>query len=123
MRVLVVDDSNVIRQLATMALRGFAGWEVTVAESGAEALRLAADESPEAILLDVVMPDMDGPATLAALRARPETRETPVIFVTASDGQSDRESFERLGAAGVIRKPFEINRLAEQVSGILGRAA
>jgi len=94
MRVLVVDDSRLIRQLATMALEGVAGWHVVAAESGAEALELAASESPEAILLDAVMPDMDGPATLSGLQASPDTREIPVILVTARDGAEDRAEFD-----------------------------
>ncbi len=123
MRVLVVDDSRVIRQLATLALEGVAGWQVRAVESGAEALEVAAAESPEAILLDAVMPDMDGPATLRALRAAAATRDIPVILVTARDSVQDRAEFERLGADGVIPKPFEIQALAGQVSAILGRAA
>lgn len=123
MRVLVVDDSRLIRQLATMALEGVAGWHVVAAESGAEALELAASESPEAILLDAVMPDMDGPATLSGLQASPDTREIPVILVTARDGAEDRAEFERLGAVGVIPKPFEVGRLAGQVTEILDRIA
>jgi DNA-binding response OmpR family regulator len=109
--------------LATVALQRVEGWAVMAAESGEEAVRIASTESPEAILLDVMMPGMDGPATLVELQSRPDTREIPVIFVTAQEGPADRAAFERLGAAGVIQKPFEISGLAEQVSGILRRAA
>jgi DNA-binding response OmpR family regulator len=106
-----------------MALRDVAGWEVVAAESGAEAVVLASSDPPEAILLDVMMPDMDGPATLTALQASAVTCQVPVIFVTAQDGASDSDRLEALGAVGVIHKPFEIAHLADQVSGILGRAA
>jgi DNA-binding response OmpR family regulator len=122
MRVLVVDDSAVIRALATYGLADVAGWQVVEADSGPEALRMAATESPEAILLDVVMPGMDGTETLSELRAGAGTREIPVIFVTAKDDPADHERFERLGAAGVIAKPFEVAQLAGQVTAILERA-
>jgi CheY-like chemotaxis protein len=123
MRFLVVDDSRLIRQLATLALEAQAGWQVATAESGAEALVLAARDAPEAILLDSVMPDMDGPSTLSKLQADPRTCDIPVILVTARAGAEDRDEYERIGAAGVIAKPFEIGEFAQQVSAILNRAA
>ena len=119
-RILVVDDSRLIRELARVGLETVGGWQVTPVESGGEALEVAAAEAPEAVLLDVVMPDMDGPETLAALRAEPATSEIPVILVTARDQPADRERFEALGVAGVITKPFEVNELAGQVAEILG---
>ncbi len=116
-RVLVVDDSALIRAAARMGLEGV--FEVSVAESGEEGLEQALATRPDLILLDVVMPGIGGPETLAALRATEGTREVPVIFVTAEDGDEDRRRFEALGAAGVISKPFEPARLAAAVDAIL----
>ena len=124
MKVLVVDDSMVIRQLATLALLTTADWRVVTAGSGTQALRLASSESPEVILLDVMMPGIDGPATLAELRSAADTSDIPVIFVTAeNDPSGGRRASPSLGAAGVISKPFELDRLAGQVTGILEQAA
>jgi len=109
-----------MRQLARVSLETAAGWDVLAARSGDEALRCAATQSPEAILLDVVMPDMDGPATLVELKAAPETRDIPVIFVTAKDRPDERTWLQSLGCAGVIAKPFEMRELAGRVSEILG---
>ncbi len=116
----MVDDSPLIRELARLGLESAAGWSVLSVGSGAEAVAQAAAEEPEAILLDVVMPDMDGPATLQALRAQPATSQIPVILVTARDGSADRARFQSLDVAGVITKPFEMQRLAGHVADILG---
>lgn len=123
MRLLVVDDSELILKLATMALERVAGWEVRTAGSGAEALEAARAEAPGAILLDVVMPGMDGPATLQALSESETTRDIPVILVTARDSAEDIARFERLGAIGVIAKPFRVEALAQQVGELLEAAA
>jgi DNA-binding response OmpR family regulator len=122
-KILVVDDSGLMRRLAALALELQPGWQVIAAESGEEGLARARAEAPEAILLDAVMPDMDGAQTLTELRASPATRGIPVILVTARDGAEDRAEFLRLGAVGVIPKPFEVGRLAGQVSEILATAA
>ncbi len=119
-RILVVDDSGLVRQLAQVALESIGGWEVLPAESGVEALEQADSEQPEAILLDVVMPGMDGFATLAALRAKHSTSDIPVILVTAKDKPADRQRAESLGAAGMIAKPFAVEELAGQVAAVLG---
>ena len=114
-RVLVIDDSDLIREVAKLAL-GRAGWEVLVAEDGAAGIELAAGERPDAILLDVVMEGLDGPATLAGLREREETSGIPVLFLTA---KAD-EAFDSSGAQGVIAKPFDMATLAEDVAAALG---
>lgn len=121
-QILVVDDSRLMRELARVGLETVAGWDVLAAESGDEALERAAMETPEAILLDVVMPGMDGPATLVELQAAPATH-IPVILVTAKDQPADRTRFDSLGVAGVIAKPFEVQALAGQVAEILGAPA
>ena len=119
-RVLVVDDSLLIREVARISLESDGGFVVETAVSGADGVSSALAERPDAILLDVVMPEMDGPATLAALRARQETREIPVVLVTGRDGDADRRAFADLGVAGVIAKPFEAGALAGQVRDALG---
>jgi CheY-like chemotaxis protein len=81
------------------------------------------EAAPEAILLDVVMPGKDGPATLAGLRDDTATRDIPVIFVTADDRSHAHDHLPSLGAAGVIAKPFDVQRLGDQVAGILDRGA
>jgi DNA-binding response OmpR family regulator len=118
--MLVIDDSALIRRVVEMALGGEAGWRVHTAESGAAGIELATRERPDAILLDVEMPDLDGPATLGALRARDATRQVPVVFLTGRSGEDERHALVQLGAAGVICKPFEPTGLAAQVSGALG---
>jgi CheY-like chemotaxis protein len=119
-RILIVDDSPLIRKLARLGLEGQDGWKVLDVGSGRVALSQAATQPPSVILLDAVMPDMDGPATLAGLRSSAATRDIPVIFVTATDRLTERAQLQELGAAGVIRKPFHVPALAGQVAAILG---
>ena len=119
-RVLIVDDEDDIREVAQMSLEMVAGWEVIPARSGDEGVRLAAEERPDAILLDVMMPGMDGPATAALLRERPETAAIPVILLTAKVQPADRRRLESLGVAGVLAKPFDPMELANQVASVLG---
>jgi len=117
-RVLVVDDEPHIRRIGELALRSVGGLEVHLAASGAEAVELAAAERPDVILLDVMMPGMDGPTTLGTLRERPETARIPVIFMTAKVQKHEVERYLRLGAAGVIAKPFDPMRLPDDVRRI-----
>ena len=118
-RVLVIDDSALIRAVARASLEG-AGYEVVLAESGRQGLELAASEAPDAILLDVVMPGLDGPAVLSRLRQSPATAAIPVVLVTGSE--EERASFEELGAAGAIAKPFQAEELHGALREILGWA-
>lgn len=117
--ILVIDDSALIRQVVRLALTGDPGWQVRAAESGAEGVELAGSERPQAILLDVEMPELDGPGTLARLRDQEATREIPVLFLTAHCTERDSCELEALGAAGVIAKPFDPPSLASQVAGLL----
>ena len=87
-----------------------------------DVLRVAAKERPDAILLDVMMPEMDGPATARALKGAAETAEIPIILLTAKVQAADRRRFDDLGVAGVLSKPFDPMELAAQVSGVLGWA-
>jgi CheY-like chemotaxis protein len=117
-RVLVVDDSPLMLAAAVLGLHGMHGWDVATAPTGRDGVELAADYHPDAILLDVVMPELDGPGTLRALREQASTRETPVVFLTADRG--DLGALGEMGAAGVIAKPFQPDGLAGQVSEVLG---
>ncbi|HEX6371465.1 MAG TPA: response regulator [Longimicrobium sp.] len=119
-KILLVDDEDDIREVAQMSLEMTAGWDVVTASSGAEALRAAAAERPDAILLDVMMPGMDGPDTARALRASEATAAIPIILLTAKVQAADRRRFDDLGVAGVLSKPFDPMELAAQVSRVLG---
>ena len=119
-RVLVIDDSALIRGVVQAGLGGEPGWRVIAAPSGAEGLELAAREMPDAILLDVEMPGLDGPATLARLRTHEAVREIPVLFLTGHCTAQDRRRLEALGAAGVIAKPFDPARLGFEIGRLLG---
>jgi CheY-like chemotaxis protein len=119
-KILLVDDEDDIREVAQMSLEMTAGWEVVTASSGADALRLAAAERPDAILLDVMMPGMDGPATARALKGAPGTAEIPIILLTAKVQAADRRRFDDLGVAGILAKPFDPMALADEVRGVLG---
>jgi CheY-like chemotaxis protein len=117
--VLLIDDDDDVREVAQLALEMTAGWTVLTAGDGAAGLRMAADGQPDAILLDVMMPGMDGPATLQALRAEPATAHIPVILLTAKIQPDDRRMGD-LSPHGVLPKPFDPMELASQVSHALG---
>jgi CheY-like chemotaxis protein len=119
-RVLVVDDDDAIREVAQSSLELVAGWEVEVAASGQAALDLAVAHPPDAILLDVMMPSMDGPTTFARMQADERTRNVPVVLLTAKVQPSERRRWERLGVAGVLAKPFDPLELPGQVANLLG---
>ena len=115
--ILIIDDSELIRMAAAIGLDG-AGWRTVSAASGDEGVELAVREHPDAILLDVVMPGLDGIATLAALRARAECASTPVVFLTARADQAPDGA--DAAVAGVISKPFAPAELPDQVAALLG---
>jgi CheY-like chemotaxis protein len=119
-RVLVVDDDDAIREVAQSSLEIVAGWEVEVASSGLQALERAVAEPPDAILLDVMMPSMDGPTTFARLQADARTRSVPVVLLTAKVQPAERRRWEQLGVAGVLAKPFDPLELPGQVADLLG---
>jgi CheY-like chemotaxis protein len=114
-RILHVDDEPDIREIVELSLGLNPEFEVRGCGSGAEAVAAAAEWSPFIILLDVMMPGMDGPTTLAELRKNPLTAETPVLFMTARAQPREVEQFVALGAQGVISKPFDPMTLAFQV--------
>ena len=122
MRVLYVDDEPDIRDVAEIALGLDAGMIVETAASGEEAIGKASRCRPDVILLDVMMPEMDGPTALARLKAKPETRDIPVVFITARTQGPELERFRSMGAAAVISKPFDPMLLAAQVRAALDEA-
>ncbi|MFX6234554.1 response regulator, partial [Acinetobacter baumannii] len=91
--------------VAQMSLEGLTPWEITLADSGEVALKRAAEKTPDIILLDLMMPGMDGPTTFAKLKERPELSSVPVIFMTAKVQTHEIEGYRQLGASGVITKP------------------
>jgi CheY-like chemotaxis protein len=114
-RILIVDDEEDVRAIAQLGLEMGAGWQVLAASSGKEAIALAADQQPDAILLDMMMPDMDGRETLSQLKANPKTSAIPVILVTAKAQTTDRENFAQLDIVAVFAKPFRPLKLADEV--------
>ncbi|MBV9145665.1 MAG: response regulator [Acidobacteria bacterium] len=118
--ILLIDDEEDIREVVALSLESVAGWRVTSAGSGSEGIELARRSRPDAILLDVMMPEQDGPATLRLLRGNGETSGIPVIFLTAKVQAIERERLKEAGAVGFLSKPFNPVTLASEVSAILG---
>jgi len=121
-RLLLIDDEDDVREVARLCLELVGRWDVVTASSGAEGVELAADEQPDAILLYLMMPGMDGAATYRRLRSNPETREIPVVLLTAKifERDTDRDGLEGIT---VIGKPFDPMRLPGMVAKALGWAA
>ncbi|MFY0579645.1 response regulator [Cystobacter fuscus] len=118
-KVLLVDDEDDIRTIGQVSLSRVGGWQTVLASSGADALTKAAAERPDLILLDVMMPGMDGPTTLARLRAQEATAATPVIFMTAKIQKQEVARYLELGAVGVIGKPFNPLTLPADIKKLL----
>jgi two-component system, OmpR family, response regulator len=118
-RILYVDDEADLREIAVMSLELDPEIEVRTAASGAEALEQAKQWQPALILLDVMMPGMDGPATLARLRADPDTSEIPAAFITAKTHPRHVTDLKALGARAVLAKPFDPMSLAANVRTLL----
>lgn len=119
-RILIVDDEYRIREVTKLALEMMAGWEVLTAASGSEGLIQAEAEQPDAILLDVMMPDLDGTATLAKLQSNSATRHIPVFLLTAKAQPGEQHLLTQQGAIAVIAKPFEPLTLASEIAEALG---
>lgn len=118
--ILLIDDEEDIREVAQLSLEMVGGWQVITGSSGSEAIAKAEIEQPDAILLDVMMPNLDGFATFERLQANKATQQIPVIFLTAKVGSDDRRRFFELGVNGVITKPFDPMSLATQIETTLG---
>jgi CheY-like chemotaxis protein len=116
--ILVIDDEEDIRKLIQTCLEIMGGWQVLTAASGSEGINLAQIENPNAILLDVMMPDMDGLTTLKKLKSNSLTSRIPVVLLTARKGSVDKE-FTKLGVKGILDKPFNPLKITEQLAKIL----
>ncbi|MGA2847398.1 MAG: response regulator [Terracidiphilus sp.] len=118
--ILIIDDEDDIREVAALSLETVAGWDVVTANSGAQGLLRAVEHQPDAVLLDVMMPGMDGPTTFRELRKNPVTARIPVILLTAKVQSNDQRRFADLGVNAILFKPFDPLTLAQQISDALG---
>jgi len=118
-QVLVIDDENDIREVVRLTLQLTENWTVSIASGGAAGIAFALTSEPDAILLDVMMPDMDGPSTLRVLHQNGVSKTVPVIFLTAKVQAADRQKFMQLGVRGIIAKPFDPLTLGRQIRELL----
>lgn len=118
-RVLIIDDDLGIRKIVQISLEAVAGWKVLIAASGMEGIEIAQTEQPDAILLDVMMPGMDGITTLGKIKENPHIQKIPVILLTAKAQLSEQKQFAELPLAGVITKPFKATNLVEEMRSLL----
>ena len=117
-RILYVEDEPDIQMVARLALETLGGFTLEVCSSGQEALDRAPGFQPQLILLDVMMPGMDGPSTLGKLRELPQFTDTPAIFMTAKVQPGEVADYKKIGAADVIPKPFDPMTLSSQVQAV-----
>lgn len=117
--ILIVDDEESIQKVVRLSLRLEASWESITASSGKEGIAQAEKHYPDAILLDVMMPDLDGISTFEALDKNPKTCSIPVILLTAKTRAAEKRLFQTMGVAGVIIKPFTPLTLASQIAKLL----
>ena len=117
-RMMLVEDDADIRTVAVMALEMVGGLEVRAASSGAEALEIVGDYAPQLIVLDVMMPGMNGPEVLEKLRANPATAAIPVIFLTAKAQEDEVARLRALGVIDVVAKPFDPMTLADTLKSL-----
>lgn len=114
-RILVVEDDADIQVIAQMVLEEVGGYEVQICESGAQALERVRSWTPDLLLLDVMLPVMDGPAILAAIRALPSLSRVPAIFMTAKVQPDEVQAYQDLDVLGVISKPFNPMQLTQRI--------
>ena len=119
-KVLVVDDDDIIREVAKLALEVVGGWQVSTATTGVEAGHAAERDQPDVVLLDVMMPGLDGPGTAALLAGNEATRDLPVIFLTAKTPHGDTSLTSMPNVVGVISKPFDPMSLAQEINRLTG---
>jgi two-component system, OmpR family, alkaline phosphatase synthesis response regulator PhoP len=118
-QILIIDDEETIRTVVKFGLQLTAGWDILSASSGLVGIQLAQQHQPDAILLDVMMPDMDGVATFKALQTAATTQQIPVIFLTAKAQATEKSQLKSLGVSGVITKPFNSLDLPGMIARIL----
>ena len=119
-KILVIDNEEYIQEVIKICLQTTAKWEVITASSGIEGIQKAQTEKPDAILLDVMMPDMDGISTFKCLKENSVTNTIPVILLTAKVQNTERSRYTDLGIKAAIAKPFSPLTLAQEISQILG---
>ena len=122
-RILVCDDDDDVRAIVEMALAAVGGFSVTPSSSGHAALELFSLVKPDLVILDVMMPEMDGPTTLARLRALPGGDAVPVVFLSAKTQRSEVERLRAYSVLDVLEKPFDPMALPQLVRSLLDRAA
>ena len=118
--ILLIDDEDDIREVAALSLETVAGWNTLAAPDGRQGLAMASEHKPDAILLDVMMPGMDGPTTFRKLSEDPATTGIPVLLLTAKVQSSDQRHFADLGVRAVLLKPFDPLTLSTQIAEVLG---
>jgi CheY-like chemotaxis protein len=118
-QILIIDDEDDIREVASLSLEATAGWKVLTASSGSQGIELAISHQPDAILMDVMMPGVDGPTTFRQMQQIPAIAHIPVLLLTAKVQGMDKRRFADLGVTAVLFKPFDPLTLAEQVAEAL----
>lgn len=118
-RILIIDDEPAIREIVQISLKAIAKWEVLLAASGKEGIAMALSELPDAILLDMMMPEMDGIATLKQMQTNSVLQSIPIIFLTAKAQTTDKHLFTELPITGIITKPFKAPDLVKQMRSLL----
>ncbi|WP_299406921.1 response regulator [Acaryochloris sp. IP29b_bin.148] len=118
--ILVIDNEHYIQEVVQIALETIKHWQVVTASSGAEGLLKAEQAQPDVILLDVMMPDMDGATTYQKLQANPHTQQIPVLLLTAKVQTVDQNRYKELGVLATIPKPFDPLQLPNQIADVLG---
>lgn len=116
--IACVDDDEDVLRVAELTLQMVGGYKVTTFSNGQEALDGLVAVNPDLVLLDVMMPKMDGPTTFKAMKQRPDLKHLPVVFLTAKIQPSERRNYEAMGAAGVLAKPFDPATLPQDVERI-----
>ena len=112
-KILMIDDEDDIRTVAQMSLQTVGGFQVVLAANGEGGLGICKKEKPDLLLLDVMMPGLDGPGTLKRLKENPEAAHIPVVFLTAKAQQMELNELKTMGAAGVLTKPFDPMKLPD----------
>lgn len=115
-RILVVDDEASVREIVTVCLQRLGGWDVVAVASGREALKQAIAAEPDAIVLDLLMPEMDGLTFLQRLRSDPVTESIPVVLLTANSYPPNAQLLSQLGVVLVVSKPFFPKDLIQQIT-------
>ena len=121
LRILLIEDDPDIQKMVRLSLMYQGGHQCSIASGGAEGLQKAADENPDLILLDVMMPEMDGYETCRRLKTQPGTRHIPVVFLSARAQQAEIQKGRELGAVGYLVKPFDPMALSSQLDAIIGK--